>query len=435
MEQLSATVAIVVLLFVLLGSGLWIAWALLLTGIVGMWIATPAPVGKLLATTVWGASGSWTLVSLPLFVWMGEILFRTRLAEQLLVGLAPWLNWLPGRLLHFNIVGCAVFAAVSGSSSATTATIGRMSLPELKRLGYDEAMSVGTLCGAGTLGILIPPSIAMIIYGVVSGVSIPRLFIAGILPGLLLTALFMGYVVVWALMNPGKAAGSSAPVPILQRLFRLRLLAPVFFLIVAVLGAIYAGVATATEAAALGVVGALLVSGASGTLTWASFKASVIGALSTSCMIGFIVTGAAFLSTATAITGMPQMLADTVAALELSKFALIAVLTVFYIVLGCFLEGVSTIVLTVSVLVPVVKLAGIDLVWFGIYLILVIEMSLITPPVGINLFVLQGMTGRNIVDLTRASAPFFILMVVAVMIITAAPEIVLYLPNTMLGQK
>ncbi|MGQ0664492.1 MAG: TRAP transporter large permease [Pseudomonadota bacterium] len=434
MDQVVLSILLMALLFVLLGSGMWIALSLLAVGIVGMALVTPAPVGKILATTTWGASGSWTLVSLPLFLWMGEILFRTRLSEHMFIGLAPWLNWLPGRLVHINVVGCGIFAAVSGSSSATCATIGRMSLPELRRLGYDERMSIGTLAGSGTLGILIPPSIALIIYGVVAGVSIPRLFIAGILPGIVLMLMFMGYVAAWAILRPDKTPRTELKMTLAERFYRVRLLVPVMLLIVAVLGSIYAGFATATEAAAVGVAGALLLSAASGSLTGENFAASVMGATRTSCMIGFIVTGAAFLSTATGVTGIPQLLATWVGSLGLSVYTLIFVLTLFFIVLGCFLEGVSMIVLTISVLLPVVQQAGIDLVWFGVYIVVVIEMSLITPPVGINLFVLQGMTGRDILYVTRASLPFFFIMNAMVVIITVYPELVLYLPGKMLAR-
>ncbi|UEM02966.1 TRAP transporter large permease subunit [Skermanella rosea] len=433
MDPLILSAVLIVLLLLLLASGIWVALSLLAVGLIAMVFFTSAPSGLVMATTVWGASASWTLTALPLFIWMGEILFRTRLSEDMFQGLAPWMARLPGRLMHVNIVGCGIFAAVSGSSAATCATIGRMSLPELKRRGYDERMSIGTLAGSGTLGLLIPPSIIMIVYGVAADVSIGRLFIAGVLPGILLIALFMGYVVVWSLMNPDRTPPGGPAMTLGERLRASRRLIPVVVLIAAVIGSIYSGIATATEAAALGVAGALVLSAASGTLTWNSFRESLMGAMVTSSMIAFILAGAAFLTVAMGFTGIPRVLAQFINDLGLSPLALLAALTVFFVLLGCFLDGISMVVLTTSVVMPMVQAAGIDPLWFGIYIVLVVEMAQITPPVGFNLFVLQGLTGRDILYVARAALPFFLILVVAIVLVTVFPGIVTWLPAQMIG--
>jgi len=418
-------------LFGLLASGTWVAVTLFITAIFGMWLNDNSNIGMILATTTWGASSSWTLVALPMFIWMGEILFRTRLSEDLFKGLAPWLNQLPGRLLHVNILGCGIFAAVSGSSAATVATIGRMTAPELAQRGYDERMALGTLAGSGTLGLLIPPSIILIVYGVSAEISIARLFVAGALPGLMLIILFMGYTVAWALLHPDRMPAAEPDTPVLER-FRLSLrLFPVLGLILFVLGSIYGGLATATEAAVFGVFGALVLSLVSGTLNRKTFLDSLMGATRTSCMIAFILAGAAFLTVAMGFTGIPSALAQFIHSLGLSPLGLIVALTVFFVIMGCFLDGISVVVLTTSVVLPMVVQAGIDLLWFGIYLVLVVEMSQITPPVGFNLFVLQGLTGKNILQIARYAFPFFLLLLVAVVLVTTFPQIATWLPQLM----
>jgi tripartite ATP-independent transporter DctM subunit len=396
-----------------------------------MVLFTEAPVGPVLATTAWGSANSWALASLPMFIWMGEILFRSRISEDMFTGLSPWLGRLPGRLLHVNVLGCGIFAAVSGSSAATAATIGRMSLPELERRGYDAKMSIGSLAGSGTLGLLIPPSIVLIVYGVAIDVSIARLFVAGILPGLMVMVLFMTYVAAWAVANPGRIPPADPPLTWRQRLYTVRRLIPVIILIVGVIGSIYAGIATPTDAAAVGVMLALLLSRLSGTLTWKSFVAGLMGATRTSCMIAFILAGAAFLTVAMGFTGIPRSLAEWIGSMGLSPAALLAVLTVFYIVLGCFLDGISMVVLTTAVILPVIENAGIDRIWFGIYLVLVVELAQITPPVGFNLFVLQGLTGRDIFFIAKAAVPFFCLLGAAIVVVSVFPEIVTYLPSQM----
>jgi C4-dicarboxylate transporter DctM subunit len=434
MGTLGITLFLLALLAVLLAGGVWIALVLLAMGWAAMELFTSTPVGKLMATTVWGSSASWSLTALPLFIWMGEILFRSRISEDMFRGLAPWLTALPGRLMHCNVIGCGIFAAISGSSAATAATIGKMTVPELLKRGYHEPMVIGSLAGAGTLGLLIPPSIIMIVYGVAANVSIARLFIAGVLPGIMLMSLFSGYIIVWALLHPDKTPPSDIHMSFAQKLYASRLLIPTVLLIAAVIGSIYSGIATPTEAAVLGVVGSLVLSLVSGSLDWATFNASVMGAMRTSCMIAFILTGAAFLTTAMAFTGIPESMAAWITKQALSPVMLIAVLTLLYIVLGCFIDGISMVVLTSAVILPTVQAAHIDLLWFGIFIVLVVEMAQITPPVGFNLYVLQSMTGKDIFSIGKHALPFFLLMVAAVAIIWLFPEMVTYLPQRMLGK-
>ena len=431
MNDALVTSLLVVALFALLGSGVWIGLALAGVAWIGMTLFSSRPAGDAMAVTIWGTASSWTLTALPLFVWMGEILFRTRLSEDMFKGLAPWLERVPGRLLHTNIIGCTIFAAVSGSSAATCATIGKMTLPELRQRGYPETITVGTLAGAGTLGLLIPPSIIMIVYGVTANVSIAELFIAGILPGILLAVLFSGYIVAWALLHPTQIPAATERTTLAQKLYASRHLIPVVLLIVVVLGSIYTGIATATEAAAFGVVGSLVVSAAQRSLGWETFRDSLLGATRLYCMIALILSGAAFLTLAMGYIGLPRELAEWIATLGLSPFELIVSLALFYIVLGCFLDGISMVVLTMGVILPTVEKAGIDLLWFGIFIVLVVEMAQITPPVGFNLFVLQGMTKRQITWIARHSLPMFFLICVAVLAIWFFPPLVTLLPQHM----
>ena len=428
---LLATVLFSVML-ILLAGGVWIAISLGIVGWVALEFFSPAPAGSLLASTVWDSSWNWALTALPLFVWMGEILFRTRLSQDMFMGLSAWLSWLPGRLVHVNIVGCGIMAAVAGSSAVTCATVGRISLPELKARGYDERMILGTLAGSGTLGLLIPPSIMLIVYGVISQQSISRLFMAGILPGLMIIALFMAYVMIWSWLRPNLTPAETETLSLRDKVWRSRYLIPVMLLIFAVLGSIYGGYATPTEAATVGVIGSLIIAAASRSLTRRAFMETLLGAVRTSCMITFILVAAAFLSMAMGFTGIPRHLATWVDSLQLSPYALLAVLGVFYLILGCFLDGVSMLVLTAAVVLPMVEAAGIDLLWFGIFAVIVVEAAQITPPVGFNLFVLQGMSGRDILHITRAAAPFFVLMMVGLVIITVFPQIVTILPQTMM---
>ncbi|QBY00534.1 TRAP transporter large permease subunit [Rhodophyticola sp. CCM32] len=425
------TLAIVIFvgtLFVLLALGVWVGAALLTTAGLGMALFTSRPIGDSMALTIWGDQSSWTLTALPLFIWMGEILFRTKLSETLFRGLAPFLRGLPGSLLHVNIGASAVFAAISGSSAATVATVGKMSIPELRRRNYPEKMIIGTLSGAGTLGLLIPPSIAMIVFGVTVNESISKLFMAALIPGLVLALCMMVYVSAWSIINK-KTFNPIQEVDVANIGRRLLDLLPVLLLIMAVIGSIYSGTATATEAAALGVFGAVLLSALQRTLTWASLMESIIGAIRTNAMIMLILMGAGFLSLAMGFTGIPRALAEGIEAWNLSPVMLIVILTLFYIVLGCFLDGLSSIVLTMAVIEPMVRVAGFDMLWFGVYVMIVVEMAQITPPIGFNLFVLQGMTGKDMGFISRASFPMFCVMGVFIMLLFMFPGMATWLPE------
>ena len=433
MSDIAITGLLIATLFLILASGVWIGLTLSGVAWIGMQLFTARAAGDAMAVTIWGSASSWTLTALPLFIWMGEILFRTRLSQDMFRGLAPWVQWLPGRLLHTNVIGCTIFAAVSGSSAATCATIGKMTLPELKKRGYPDNMVVGTLAGSATLGLLIPPSIIMIVYGVMAEVSISKLFIAGVVPGILLATLFSGYIVFWALRNPGQVPAADRQMSFAEKLRESRSLIPVVLLIVGVLGSIYTGIATATEAAAVGVVGSLILSAVQGSMTWQSFKESLYGATRLYCMIGLILAGAAFLTLAMGYLGLPRHLAEWIASLGLSQGQLLIALGIFFIILGCFLDGISMVVLTIGVLMPTVNAAGIDPIWFGIFIVLVVEAAQITPPVGFNLFVIQGMTGRELPWIAKVSFPMFILMCVAIALLYVFPALISWLPTQMIG--
>ena len=398
---------------------------------IGMMLFTSRPVGDAMATTIWGTSSSWTLTALPLFVWMGEILFRTRLSENLFKGLSPWMQKLPGGLIHVNVVGCALFAAISGSSAATVATVGKMSIPELRKRKYPEKILLGSLAGSGTLGLLIPPSIILIIYGVAVQESIAKLFIAGIIPGIMIALIFMSYVIIWSLLNKKDMPKILENFSFLEKIKRSKQLLPVILLIFAVIGSIYTGIATATEAASLGVVGALVLSYFQKSLTVDTFKSSLLGATKTSCMIAFILAGSTFLSLAMGFTGLPRNLAVWIQNMDLSPYVLIFVLMIFYIILGMFLDGISAVVLTMAIIEPMIRQAGFDMIWFGIFLVIVVEMAQITPPVGFNLFVLQGMANKDMGYIAKSAFPLFLLMVLAVVLVVVFPEIALWMPEQM----
>ncbi|HEX9185126.1 MAG TPA: TRAP transporter large permease subunit, partial [Burkholderiales bacterium] len=433
MSAVTVSVILFAVLLVLLAGGVWIAIAMGAVAWMGLQFFTTSPPEVNLFQAFWGSNASWTLAALPLFVWMGEILFRTRLSDEMFEGLAPWLGWLPGRLMHVNVLGCGIFAAVSGSSSATCATIAKVALPELIKRGYDEKTCLGSLCGAGTLGLLIPPSIIMIVYAVAAEVSILKMFIAGVLPGILLIALFSGYIIVWALLNPEKTPAQVEQMTFIERVRRAKNLIPCLALIVFVMAVMFTGYATATEAASFGVLGALAIAAWSRSLTRENFWASLMGATRLSCMILFILAGAAFLSSAMAFTGIPRALAEWVTSLGVSPVGLIAVLALIYLVLGTALDGISMIVLTTSIVLPMVEAAGFNLIWFGIFIVILVEIAELTPPLGFNLFVLQTMSGRDSNYVALASIPVFVMMVVALIVVIAFPQIATWLPDALLG--
>jgi len=432
MPELFLTIFFISILLIFLGTGIWVALSMGGVSAIGMLLFTSRPVGDAMATTIWGTSSSWTLTALPLFVWMGEILFRTKLSKNLFKGLAPWMSRLPGGLIHVNVVGCALFAAISGSSAATVATVGKMSIPELRKRNYPEKLLLGSLAGSGTLGLLIPPSIILIIYGVTVQESIAKLFIAGIIPGIMIAIFFMFYVIGWSMLNKNIMPKMEETFSFSQKIKQSGQLIPVIVLIVAVIGSIYAGIATATEAASLGVVGALILSFFQKSLNKETFKLSLLGATKTSCMIAFILAGSAFLSLAMGFTGLPRNLAIWINEMNLSPYVLIMVLTIFYIILGMFLDGISAVVLTMAIIEPMIRQAGFDMIWFGIFLVIVVEMAQITPPVGFNLFVLQGMANKDMGFIAKSAFPLFLLMILAVIVIIIFPEIALWLPQQMI---
>ena len=431
MTEIFLTIFFISVLLFFLGSGIWVALSMIGVSAIGMMLFTSRPVGDAMATTIWGTSSSWTLTALPLFVWMGEILFRTKLSENLFKGLSPWMQRLPGGLIHVNVVGCALFAAISGSSAATVATVGKMSIPELRKRNYPEKILLGSLAGSGTLGLLIPPSIILIIYGVAVQESIAKLFIAGIIPGIMIALIFMSYVIIWSLLNKKDMPKILENYSFLEKIKRSKQLLPVVLLIFAVIGSIYTGIATATEAASLGVVGALVLSYFQKTLTLETFKSSLLGATKTSCMIAFILAGSTFLSLAMGFTGLPRNLAVWIQNMNLSPYVLIFVLMIFYIILGMFLDGISAVVLTMAIIEPMIRQAGFDMIWFGIFLVIVVEMAQITPPVGFNLFVLQGMANKDMGYIAKSAFPLFLLMVLAVVLVVIFPEIALWMPEQM----
>jgi tripartite ATP-independent transporter DctM subunit len=430
MDLIAISGLLFLVLIALLAGGVWIAISLLAVGWVGMlFVQGVASPGYVLATKIWGNAASWELAALPLFIWMGEILFRTKLSEDMFRGLAPWLNWLPGRLMHVNVLASGIFGSVSGSSAATCATIAKIALPELKKRGYDEMVSLGSLAGAGTLGILIPPSITMVVYAVAAEVSIIKLFLAGFLPGLLVMALYSGYIIVWALMNPDKQPPREPHMPFWDKMRASASLIPCLLLIIFVFASLIMGWATATECAAWGVLGSFAIAWWSGSLNSVNFGQSVMGTIRVTSMIMLILAGASFMGTSMAYTGIPLALAQWVDSFQLSPYALIFALTVMYIFLGAALDGISMIVLTTTIVLPMVQKAGFDLIWFGIFLILIVEIAEVSPPVGFNLFVLQTMSGKDSMTVARAALPFFWLLVVAIMLITVFPKIVMVLPD------
>ena len=431
MEQIIAVFFLILVLLALLGLSVWIGLSLLGTGMVAMLLFTDMDFGDAMATTIWSHSATWSLTSLPLFIWMGEILFRSKLSENLFSGLSPWLRRLPGGLLHINILGCATFAALSGSSAATLTTVGKMTIPELKKHGYPDALALGSLAGAGTVGLLIPPSITLIVYGVTVEESIGRLFIAGIIPGLMLSFLFSCYVYNWGLLTAEGRALREAPATIAEKMRGLVKLLPVVLLIGAVIGSIFLGIASPIEAAAVGVIGALSVSLLQGSLSIKSLLQSLDGTVQLMSMIMLLIAGSSFLALAMAFTGLPGELAYRIDALNLSPAMLIAVLTIFYLFLGMFLDGFSMILLTMAILEPMLRSAGIDMIWFGVFIVLVSEMALLTPPIGFNLFLVDAISGAGIAAVSKAAFPMFLLMLLAVVLLVFFPSLALWLPGLM----
>lgn len=435
MEEIYLVLIFLFVLFLLLGTGVWVGLALFGVAYLGLEMFTSRPAGDAMLTRIWTGSSSWTLTALPLFIWMGEILFRSRLSQDMFRGLSPWMQRLPGGLVHVNIVGCTIFAAVSGSSAATLTTVGKMSIPELRKRGYPEYMTIGTLTGAATLGLMIPPSLTLIVYGVAVEQSISKLFMAGILPGIVLAGMFMAYVAGWSFLRPGEVPKIANRMSFSEKLRESRFLIPIILLILVVIGSMYGGWATATEAASIGVIGAFILAAAQGSLNRKTFIDSLLGATKTSAMIALILMGATALTLAMGFTGLPRALAEFIESLQLSQFSLLMALMLFYILLGMFLDGISSVVLTMAIVQEMVIGAGIDLIWFGIFIVIVVEMAQITPPIGFNLFVMQGITNHEMGYIAKTAIPLFLIMVLMVFVMIFVPELATFLPDNMRGPR
>ncbi len=435
MDTLGIGLFLLIIMLMLLSGGIWIAMTLAICGWVGQAFFVTTQPGKNLFSSFWETNASWELAALPLFIWMGEILFRTKLSEEMFEGLRPWLNRVPGRLMHTTVLGCGIFGSVSGSSAATCATISKVALPELRKRGYDESLALGSLATAGTLGILIPPSITMVVYAVAADASIIRIFLAGFVPSAILMALFMGYIAWWSIRHPDRVPAADPPSTFLEKVRKSGNLIPCSLLIIFIVWVLVAGYATATECAAYGVVGSLAIAAWSRSLTWSNFWEGLMGTTRTSCMIMIILAGAAFLTKTMAFTGVPRQLAEWVDAMHLSPYTLIGCLVVVYLVLGTALDGISMIVLTAAVVLPMIHKAGFDLVWFGIFIVLLVEIAEVTPPVGFNLFVLQNMTGKDSNTIAKAALPFFGCLVLCIVVITVFPDTVTWLPDLVMGRE
>jgi len=425
----SATIAGLLILF--MGGSVWIGISLFIVGIGGFFFYSDVAFGSILANIAWNNTSGSAMMALPFFIWMGEILFRSKISENLFKGLSPWMDAIPGRLVHVNILACTFFAAVSGSSAATTATVGKITVPELQKRGYDYALSIGSLAGAGTLGFMIPPSMVMLVYGIIGDVSIGKLFIAGFIPGFMIAGLFSSYIFIRCLISPELTPRGQESYTWRDRMEAVPAIAPVIIMIFAVLGSIYLGWATPTEAGAVGVVGALFFAALTRSLTWEVFKVSLINSVKTSCMIMLIVMGAAYLSNVFGFLGITRALTQFVIEMNLSPYTLIVILTVLYLILGCLIDGFSMIVMTAPLVLPLIEAAKFDTVWFGIYLVLMIELAQITPPVGFNLFVISGLNNDDLFKIARAALPFFWLMLLATVLLTVFPQIALFLPGMM----
>lgn len=423
---------LLIILFALIGSSLWIFLSLGLTGLLGLMLFTDYPPGELVAQVAFSANQSFVMTCLPLFIFMGELLFSSGASEDLYSGIGPWVGWIPGRLLHSNILSCTVFAAVSGSSAVTTATVGSVAVPELKKLGYDDGITLGSLAGAGTLGLLIPPSIAMIVYGAITEQSIGQLFIGGIFPGLMLSVLFMFYIGMRAIRNPSIAPASrtSSWIEMVKSTTKI---IPIVCIIMLILGLIYTGITTPTEAGAIGALCAVIITLLYNNLNWENVRKASFATIRTTCMIMFVVTGAAILSSALAYLRVPQQLATVIAAAGLPKYLVLAIICIIYLILGCIFEGISMMVLTLPIVYPLILKLGFDGIWFGIVLVMLIEAAQITPPVGFNLYVLQNISGASVGLIVKNTIPFFIIMLVALLVLVLFPDIALFLPRLMIG--
>ncbi|WP_416236554.1 TRAP transporter large permease [Pseudorhodobacter sp.] len=423
-------------MLVFLAAGLWVFASIALVSVTSLWFLGGMDLNRI--GTIAGAivnrySSAWELSAIPMFIWMGEIIFRTDISMRLFRGLSPFVSMIPGRLLHTNVMGCTMFAAVSGSSTATTATVGKITTRELFDRGYDKSLAIGSLAGAGSLGLMIPPSLVMIVYGILAEESVARLFAAGVFPGLMISGLFTGYIVVRSWLNPSLVPVENHKYRPMDFLRAFVDLFPLLLLMVVVLGSIYSGIATPSEAAAVGVCMSLVIVLVTGQFSFTMISQSLMGALRTSTMICALLIAAALLSTAMGFLHIPADVAAGIAAMNLSPWGLLLILSIFYLGLGFLLDGNSIVVMSLPIALPLIVQAGFDPIWFGVYLVLMIEMAAVTPPIGFNLFVLQGATGYPISKVARAAFPFFVLMVVGVVLLAIFPQIALWFPNLIYG--
>ncbi len=417
----------------LLVLGMSVPFSIAVPSLIYIWMQVGFKGFRALGLVSWGSTASFVLTAIPLFILMAELMQRSGLTMRVYRGLARMVSRIPGGLLQTNIIGCAVFASISGSSITTAASIGGVALPELQRRKYDPRLSAGSLAAGGTLGILIPPSLAMIIYSSFTETSVARLFMAGVMPGLLLTAMFSLYIAIIALVRPEVAprVHEATVAGIRQWIPALLDVVPFALLIIAVLGSIYGGIATPTEAAALGCLSVLLLCLVFGNLSWRILSESLHNTVVVSGNIMFIVLAAYLFSYAISTAGVADDITAWVVGLNLSKLQFFVALLVLYTVLGCLVESVGMIVITVPLLFPILPQFGIDPIWFGIVLVVFIELGQISPPIGINLYVVQAMWNGKLSDVVMGTIPFHVLMLVLLLLLMIWPEIALWLPSRM----
>lgn len=427
--EVAGSVYLAVMLLLLLG-GVWIAIALGMVGVIGLAMVNPTLLGGL-ESVAWNTTESFVLTAVPLFLFMGSVIMQSGISARFYRGLVPWLSLVPGGLAQSNIVACSIFAALCGSSVATAAAIGAIAIPEMRERGYDMRVTTGTLAAGGTLGILIPPSIPFIIYGSTVGESVGRLFTAGIVPGLILTLVFMTFLALQVTLSPGLVPARGEAHAWAERWKGLGDMVPVFLLVLLVMGGIYGGVMTPTEAAGVGASGAVAVAALYGQLSWPVLRRSLLETIRVNAMILFIVMGAQIMSLALVSAGIPRGIVALISPLAASRWLIFALIVVMYLVLGCLVDALSLMLLTLPVVFPIVQAQGFDPIWFGVVLVLLLEVGLITPPVGINLFVIQGMSGRPLGEVSAGSLPYVILMLLGIALLAIFPGLALWLPARM----
>ncbi|MFK5977443.1 MAG: TRAP transporter large permease [Rhizobiaceae bacterium] len=418
-----------VILLALIALAVPIAASLGWLGLILQFTESSMPLHRAISDMAWQTSTDFLLIAIPMFVMLGEILLRAGITERMYDGIVKWLGWLPGGLMHSNIGSSALFAATSGSSVATAATIGTVAIPQIDKRGYNEPLFLGTIAAGGTLGILIPPSINLILYGLLTETSVPELYLAGFIPGFLLAILFMITVIVVCVVKP-EWGGERLNYSWSERFRALPSLIPPIGIFVVVVGSIYAGVATPTEAASLGVVAAMGLAAANGKLTISMLRQAIEGTMRTTAMIMLIIIAAVFLNFVLSVIGLTQALADFVTGLGWSPMETMIMIVVILILVGCFMETLSMLLTTAPLITPIVVALGFDPVWFGILLMVLLETALITPPIGINLYVVQGIRDRGeIMDVMKGASPFVLTMFAMIGFLLVFPELALWLPS------